>query len=124
MNLRTGPEGGGIYTDLGAKGGYPHKCKIVRMVGMTEFSDGEELILYEGECVMFGSGQMRKFQLGNVVKADYCVEIPYVLNNEHLVMSGDLISVEGRCENWDVVVSTPDEVFWMGTTVYFNETKN
>ncbi len=124
MNLRTGPEGGGVYTPLGAEGGYPNQCRIVRRTKETSFKKGEETVLYEGECVWFGSGQMRKFHLGSVVMADFCVEIPYVLNCENLPRSGDIISVEDRCFEWPVVVATPDEVFWMGTTVYFNQTMN
>ena len=124
MNLKTGPNFDMVSIPKGRKGGYPDTCRIVRRTGETSFQKAEETVIYEGECVVFGSGQMRKFHLGNVVMADFCVEIPYVLEGDRLVRSGDLISVENRCKNWDVVVSTPDKVFWMGTTVYFNETMN
>ena len=124
MNLKTGPHVDRVSNPKGRKGGYPDHCRIVRKVGETSFSNGEEKVLYEGECVFFGSGQMRKFHLGNVVMADFCVEIPYVLVGDNRVRSGDRITVTDRCKDWDVVVATPDQVFWMGTTVYFNETMN
>lgn len=123
MNLRTGQ-----------KGGYPHECKIFRLKGETSFKKAEEEIVYEGECVLFGSGQMRKFTLGGIVKADFCVEIPHALIDkgvdkgnvitECLVKPGDRITVKGRFKDCEVVLGTPDEVFEMGTTVYFNATMN
>lgn len=124
MNLKTGPNFDRVSVPKGRKGGYPDTCRIVRMTGETSFGQGEEKVLYEGECVFFGSGQMRKFHLGNVVMADFCVEIPYVLVGENRIRSGDRITVTDRCKDCDVVVATPDQVFWMGTTVYFNETMN
>ncbi|MCQ2245116.1 MAG: hypothetical protein MJZ32_12775 [Bacteroidaceae bacterium] len=123
MNLRTGQ-----------KGAYPNFCRIVRRVGETSFKKAEEKLIYEGECVLFGSGQMRKFTLGNIVKADFCVEIPHALVDKAcpkgnvmpccFVKPGDRISVEGRFSDCEVVLGTPDEVFEMGTTVYFNATMN
>ena len=123
MNLRTGQ-----------KGGYPHRCRIVRRQGENSFEDAEEVLLYKGECVLFGSGQMRKFTLGSIVKADFCVEIPHALVEhgfdegnvitESLIRPGDRITVKDRFEDCEVVLATPDEVFEMGTTVYFNVTMN
>lgn len=125
MNFRTGKDGG-----------YPHHCRIVRRKGETSFRKAEETLIYEGECVLFGSGQMRKFTLGSVVKADFCVEIPHVLVDKScdkddprvltnsLVKPGDRITVDGRYTDADVVLATPDEVFKLGTTVFFNVTMN
>lgn len=124
MNLKTGPHFDRVHVHHDKEGGYPHHCRIVRRVGETSFKPAEEKVIYEGCCVFFGSGQMRKFHLGNVIMADYCVDIPHVLIEEHNVKSGDRITVVGKCRDWDVVSSIPDEVFWMGTTVFFNETKN
>lgn len=104
-------------------GGYPNHCKIYRKPEETSFQESDkELVLYEGDCVFYGSGQMRKFLYGNVVKADFAVSFPRVIRDPELAIEpGDLIVVEGNCETpAEVVDAIPDEVFGMGTQVFFN----
>lgn len=58
---------------------FPHKCTIYRMEGETSFSEGKRDILYEGECRKYGNTSLRTFKTENVVKADYALSIPGVI---------------------------------------------
>ena len=129
---------------------YPHWCRIYRhnQTGSDlqfeseadeQFSELEEetceckdsgcvcgcceddiTVLYEGECVKYGSSQMRKYVNGSTIKADHAVDIPDVVFG---INPGDLIDVRDGNGEWreiEVVVPFPDDVFGMGTTVFFN----
>lgn len=94
------------------------------MVGVSNSSDGEMEIIYEGRCSQYGSGQMRRFQLGSTVKVDLGVDIPYVIRG---IRTGDLIdfqSAQFSYEGCEVVAPFTDVSFGMGTSVFFNITAN
>lgn len=100
---------------------FPHRCTIYRMRGESSFSKGEREVLYEGECRKYGNSSLRTFKLENVVKADYALSVPGVLEG---VRAGYLIDVTDRsgsslrCMVADVYAGN------LGTTVYFNLSKN
>lgn len=103
---------------------YPDYCKIYTFKGQTQFSEGEKVVIYEGECVKYGSSQMRKFVNGNVIKADFCVDIPYVVSN---ITSGkriDAFDAQGKFLDCEIVLGFADTVFGLGTTVFFNVAMN
>lgn len=107
-------------------GAYPDRCRIYRRRNVSNLSEGDIEIIYQGECHLYGSGQMRKFTNGNVVKADYCVDFPYVLKRNR-ILAGDLIDVEGNegfFEQQEIVVPAGDNIVNLGTTVFFNITLN
>lgn len=117
MNLRT----------MLHVGGYPNHCKVYRIVDDNPFKDcTEEKVLYEGDCVFYGSAQMRKYTYANVVKADFAVSFPRVIRDPELkIEPGDLITVDGEFdEPVEVVTCMADQVFGMGTTVFFNRVFN
>lgn len=50
-------------------------CKVYRTRGATSFSDGEDEVLYEGECDAQVSGNTRTFSANGVIKKDEAVYI-------------------------------------------------
>jgi len=56
---------------------WPHTCKVYRMRGVSNFSKGEQEIIYEGPCRKYGNTSIRTFT-GNdgVQRADYALSIP------------------------------------------------
>ncbi|MEB3372637.1 hypothetical protein SFC43_01480 [Bacteroides sp. CR5/BHMF/2] len=49
------------------------------MEGETSFSEGEKVILYEGICRKYGNTSLRTFKADNVIKADYALSIPGII---------------------------------------------
>lgn len=103
---------------------YPDHCKIYTMSEQTQFKKGEEIVLYCGECVKYGSSQMRKFVNGNVIKADFCVDIPYVVHDIYSGMKLDVRDSQGVFKGCEIVLAFAESVFGMGTTVFFNVAMN
>lgn len=100
---------------------FPHTCKVYRMEGETSFNEGRETVLYEGKCNKYGSSNLRTFKTDNVVKGDYAVDIPGLVKG---IRPGDLVDVSdytGEAKRILVTDAYPTE---MGTTVYFNLSKN
>lgn len=100
---------------------HPHTCKIYRMTGETSFHDGEEKILYEGKCRKYGNSSIRTFQTKNVVKGDYALSVPGIIEG---ILSGDLIDVTDRQGSFFRCIVTDCYATNLGTTVYFNLPKN
>lgn len=101
---------------------WPHKCKIYRLSVATNWEDGKESILYEGMCRKYGNTSIRTFQ-GNsgVIKADYALSIPGQLSG---INPGDLVDVtDYNCIVKSALV-TDCHSGNLGTTVYFNLSKN
>ena len=86
---------------------HPHKCTVYRIIGEDSFSDGEKVILYEGICRKEGSTNLRTFKTDNVIKSDYLLSLPGI--------------VEGTFTQCMVTDSYAGN---LGTTVYFNLAKN
>lgn len=100
---------------------HPHKCRIYRKVGATNFSKGEEAILYEGVCRKEGSTNLRTFKTNNVLKSDYLLSLPGTVEG---ILSGDLIDVTDRQGEFKGCMVTDAYAGNLGTTVYFNHPKN
>jgi len=103
---------------------YPDHCEVYTYTGQTQFTAGVKSVLYEGECVKYGSSQMRKYVNGNVIKADFCVDIPYIVKD---VRSGRFIDVkdsQGEFKKCEIVLGYADVVFGQGTTIFFNVAMN
>lgn len=100
---------------------FPHTCKIYRMEGETSFSDGKETVLYEGECMKYGSNNLRTFKTDNVLKGDYAVDVPGLVLG---VCTGDFIDFTDYSGTFTRnMISDPDPSE-MGSTFYFNMAKN
>ena len=101
---------------------FPHWCKIYGMKGANNFSNGEEEVLYEGECRKYGNTSIRTFTSNSgIQKADYALSIPGQIRG---VVTGTLCDVEdlvGIIRKAQIADSYPTN---LGTTVYFNLPKN
>lgn len=100
---------------------HPHVCRIYRKEGATNFSKGTEVVLYEGACRKEGSTNLRTFKTNNVLKCDYALSLPGIIEG---IMSGDLIDVTDRQGEYKGCMVTDAYAGNLGTTVYFNHPKN
>lgn len=78
---------------------HPHKCKVYRMVGMTEFEDGHEEVLYEGRCRKYTTRSARTSS--DVMSSQYTLSIPALVK----ARAGDLVSVDDYIGHFDGVVT-------------------
>ena len=78
-------------------------------------------ILYEGECRKYGNTSLRTFKTENVVKADYALSIPGVIEG---IKTGYLIDVTDRVGTFTECMVADCYPGNLGTTVYFNLAKN
>lgn len=101
---------------------WPHKCKIYRLTTATNWDDGEMVSLYDGICRKYGNTSIRTFQ-GNsgVVEADYALSIPGQLSG---IQPGDLVDVTDLNSTSNAGLITDCHTGTLGTTVYFNLSKN
>ncbi len=100
---------------------YPHTCTIYRITGATQFSEGEKVILYEGECRKESNTSIRNFYSDNVPKTDYRVSIPGFVEG---ILPGDIIDVKDRVNLWIDILITDVNISNFGTEVFFNISKN
>lgn len=100
---------------------FPHTCTIYRMEGETSFSDGKKAVLYEGKCRKYGNTSLRTFKADNVIKGDYALSIPGTVSG---IKAGDLINVTDHCGAFTGCMVTDCYAGNLGTTVYFNLSKN
>ena len=100
---------------------HPHKCTVYRIIGEDSFSDGEKVILYEGICRKEGSTKLRTFKTANVIKSDYLLSLPGIVEG---ILAGDLIDVTDRQGTFTQCMVTDSYAGNLGTTVYFNLAKN
>lgn len=99
---------------------HPHYCRIYRHIGATNFSKGEEVTLYEGICRKEGSTNLRTFKTNNVLKSDYLLSLPGIVEGIH---SGDMIDVTDRQGEIKGCMVTDAYAGNLGTNVYFNHPK-
>lgn len=108
---------------------FPHKCKIYRTEGETEFSAGTEITVYEGECRKYRNGQTR--QTDEVMTGNYCLSIPGERTNADGVterimvkaLAGDTVEAtdySGTYRGYVVDCRAGN----LGNTVYWNDDKN
>ena len=100
---------------------FPHTCTVYRMEGETSFEDGEKTVLYEGKCNKYGSSSLRTFKTSNVVKCDYAVDIPGLIEG---IQTGDMVDATDYSGTVTGCLVTDAYATEMGTTVYFNLAKN
>lgn len=104
---------------------YPHRCRVYSNAAVSQFSGSDETrVLYEGECIKYGSSQMRKYVNANVVKADFCVDIPHVVKGIFSGMRLDVEDSQGEFLYCEIVTAFADDVYGLGTTVFFNAAMN
>lgn len=101
---------------------WPHTCKVYRMRGASNFSKGEQEIIYEGPCRKYGNTSIRTFT-GNdgVQRADYALSIPGQIRG---ISTGVLIDVEDLVGTISGAIATDSYPTNLGTTVYFCLPKN
>ena len=101
---------------------WPHTCKVYRMRGVSNFSKGEQEIIYEGPCRKYGNTSIRTFT-GNdgVQRADYALSIPGQIRG---ISTGVLIDVEDLVGTISGAIATDSYPTNLGTTVYFCLPKN
>ena len=100
---------------------YPHTCVIYRIKGATQFSEGEKVSLYEGECRKESNTSIRNFYSDNVPKTDYRVSMPRFVEG---ILPGDMIDVRDRVSLWTGILITDVNISNFGTEVFFNISKN
>ena len=100
---------------------YPHTCVIYRIKGATQFSEGEKVSLYEGECRKESNTSIRNFYSDNVPKTDYRVSMPGFVEG---ILPGDMIDVRDRVSLWTGTLITDVNISNFGTEVFFSISKN
>lgn len=100
---------------------FPHTCRVYRIEGETSFSDGEETVLYEGECNRYGATSLRTFRTDNVIKGDYAIDIPCLVCG---IDTGCYVDVTDYIGTFTKCVVTDCYPNNMGTTLQFNLPKN
>lgn len=101
--------------------GFPHWCRVYRVTGETSFSDGETEELYAGPCLKYGSSNLRTFKTGNVIRGDYAADIPGLVRG---IDGSCMIDVKDYNGEYERVTVSDCQASEMGTTVYFNISKN
>lgn len=104
---------------------FPHTIKIYRLTDETSFSDGTEEILYQGECLVYGSSQLRTFRTDNVIKCDYAVDIPHVLRGVSGGCQADIEDFNGA--KIGLLVTSCYSGYYgsrEGSTIYLNISNN
>lgn len=91
------------------------------MEGETSFKDGIEAVLYEGVCRKYGNSSLRTFKTDDVVKGDFALSVPGTVEG---ILAGDLIDVTDKSGTWERCMVTECYAGNLGTTVYFNLSKN
>lgn len=100
---------------------FPHTCRVYRMEGESSFSEGEPVVLYEGCCNKYGNSSLRTFMSKNVIKGDYAVDIPGLVKG---ILPGDFLDYEDFSGSRKRCLVADGYASEMGTTVYFNLSKN
>lgn len=126
---------------------WPHHCKLYRLVGVSAFSEGEEEVLYEGDCRKYSNNSIRSFftntPAGKILNADYAMSIP--INGEGYLIDekGNRRLVDGKEVHYDFDIHAGEELSFadrqqsrkdlyitdvyvgnLGITIYFNYHKN
>lgn len=100
---------------------YPHTCVIYRIKGATQFSEGEKVSLYEGECRKESNTSIRNYYSNNVPKTDYRVSMPGFVEG---ILPGDMIDIKDRVALWAGILITDVNISNFGTEIFFNISKN
>lgn len=100
---------------------FPHTCTVYKLVGGDAWTESEKQILYQGECCKYGSGTLRTFSYNGVIKGDYAIDIPGLVEN---VCTGCLVDVTDFTGSYEGLVLTDAYPSYMGTTLFFNMPKN
>lgn len=105
---------------------FPHRCKVYRMTEENAFSDGEEEVIYEGECRNYNNTSLRTFyektQAGRVIRADYGVNIP-ISETPFMARSGDLLDIELPNEIIKGLIISDLYIGTMGINIYYERPK-
>ncbi len=100
---------------------FPHTCKVYRLAEIDNFSDGEEIVLYEGKCRKNVNTSLRTFKTDGVIKSDYSLSIPGTVKG---IRAGDLVDVTDMQGDFKACLVSDCYAGNLGTTVYFNVTQN
>lgn len=101
---------------------WPHTCKIYYKEESTNFKEGEEVVVYQGECRKYDNSSIRTFNgKDNVIKSDYALSIPGQVRGITTGMHVDVEDLVGFTKGMFVTDSYPTN---LGTTVYINLSKN
>lgn len=126
---------------------WPHTCKLSRYNGVSAFSEGEEEVLYEGDCRKYSNNSIRSFftntPAGKMLNADYAMSVPingegYLIDekgNRRLVdgkevhydfelHAGEMIAFTDRQQTRTDLYITDVYAGNLGMTIYFNYHKN
>lgn len=124
---------------------FPHRCTIYTWEGVTSFSDGEKVILWEGRCRKESNTSVRSFTGSDaVMKSDYRIQLGALVGGELSgdkdaaydgrpgeecgaivsgVKAGMLVDVDDKCGEIHELSVTDVYVGNLGTSVYCNLVK-
>lgn len=104
---------------------FPHSCIVYRMVGESEFADGERMVLYEGRCRKYTTRSSRTSTV--TFNSQYTLSIPAIVK----ARAGDIVEVDDYIGHFVGTVTEVtnnnlgdvyDNVFG-GTNIYWNNAK-
>lgn len=94
---------------------HPHYCKITRVTGEDSFSDGTEIVIYEGACRKYHRGVGKTSSVSAGTRMSFVLSIPGIV----AVQEGDHIEVSDRSgTTYNGTVVDP-YICNLGTTVYW-----
>lgn len=99
---------------------FDHTCKVYRLEGGTEFTDGTETVLYEGKCYVYEANNLRQYLKNNSVKEDMGCDVPGLVTG---VRAGDFVDFDRYGESVTRCVIGNAIPSKMGTTFRFNRPK-
>lgn len=121
---------------------FPHRCTIYTMSGVTDFSEGEKVVIFEGICRKESNTSVRTFKgTDSVIKADYRVQLGCKAGDPTAahdiskfsdevgavvegIKAGMLMDVEDRSGLFVGLTISDAYAGNLGTTVYCDNPKN
>lgn len=108
---------------------FPHWCRIWRIVGETSMREGEEVLLYEGECRKYTG--YRPTEPDGVEKEIYALSLPLVYRfidadeatyKADRIHEGDWVEIHDRLGVWKGTVKSI-MAGNLGTTIHWEDVK-
>lgn len=104
---------------------FPHTVRVYRVIGENEFTDGEELVLYEGRCRNYTTRSSRTSM--QTITSQYTLSIPSLV----MAKAGDRVAVDDYTGHYLGVITEATtnnigdvtDTEFGGTNIYWNNYK-